>query len=110
MATTERSIGAILVALVVGVIGFQAWVSKSDRERARSVERRADAAQRFERWAYVDKANEVAPGEIIKLVVIPHSSGVDFLDTKCLIYTHQEFRTSSMICPDASRDDIEAKE
>lgn len=46
------------------------------------------------------------PGKTIKLVVIPSQYGIDIFDTKFLIYTNTIFHTSSMICPDANREDI----
>ena len=63
------------------------------------IERKAAAQHRFEQWAYVAKEKQIAPGETVKLLIIPDPEGIDFLDTKCLIYTHQDYRQSNMICP-----------
>ena len=73
-------------------------------------EREAAAKLRFEQWAYVVKEKQIAPGETIKLVIIPDSQGFDFQDTKCLIYTNAEYKQSSMICPDADKESLKASE
>ena len=69
-------------------------------------ERALKAKQRFDEWAYVAKEKQIAPGETVRLIIIPDPMGFDFMDTKCLIYTHREFRQSSMICPDATKENI----
>lgn len=97
--------GLALVAALAGLWAYNAWVVQPAKPRPP----RIDAAQRFENWAYVAKTKEIAPGETVKLVVIPHPAGLDMLDTRCFVYSHQEFRTSSMICPDARQGDIEEK-
>lgn len=66
----------------------------------------AAAKQRFDKWAYVAKEKEIAPGETVRLLIIPGQYGDDSSDTKCIIYTHQDFKQSNMICPDASKEDL----
>lgn len=75
-----------------------------DSEKSRTEE--AKNTQRFKEWAYITKEKEIRPGETVKLVIIPHPLGYEFKDTKCLVYTHQEFKQASMICPDAKQYDI----
>ncbi len=79
-------------------------------KRQKYAEREAAAKLRFEQWAYVAKEKQIAPGETIKLVVIPDPRGFDLLDTKCLIYTNAEYKQSSMICPDADKESLKASE
>lgn len=102
-------VGVIVVGL--GALwAYNSFVVEPEKQRLRHTEHRADAAQRFKDWAYVAKEKEVAPGEFVKLVVIPSAYGVDFLDIKCLVYSHREYKTSSMICPDADRSQLAENE
>lgn len=103
MTTRSEIAGGIVVAALLGAWAYNSWVLQPEKQRQRQVERKAESSQRFKDWAYVAKEKEVAPGEVVKLVVIPSSYGVEFLDIKCLIYTNRELKTSSMICPDADR-------
>lgn len=103
---TQQFVGGIVLAGALSAWAYYSWVIEPEKQRQRYVERKAESSQRFNDWAYVAKQKEVAPGEDIKLVVIPNASGVEFLDTKCLIYTNKEFKTSSMICPDAERSNL----
>lgn len=82
---------------------------KSEKDQKHS-ERLAAAKHRFEQWAYVAKEKQIAPGETIKLVIIPDPQGFDFFDTKCLIYTHAEYKQSSMICPDADKENLKGSD
>jgi len=82
---------------------------KAEKDKQHS-ERRAAAKTRFEQWAYVAKEKQIAPGETIKLVIIPDPLGLDILDTKCLIYTNAEYKQSSMICPNADQDSLTASD
>lgn len=68
------------------------------------------AKARFNQWAYVAKEKQIAPGETLKLVIIPDPLGFDILDTKCLIYTNFEYKQSSMICPGATQESIKESE
>lgn len=66
----------------------------------------AAATDRFNAWAYIAKSKEIAPGETVRLVVIPSPLGLDVTDTKCIVYTNDTLKTSSMVCPDASALDL----
>lgn len=101
----ERIVTATIIVSVLGAWAYNSWVIQPEKEQQRYAERKAQSAQRFKEWAYVAKEKDIAPGETIKLVVIPDSTGL--LSTKCFVYTHREFKTSSMICPDAKQDEIE---
>lgn len=68
------------------------------------------AKARFNQWAYVAKEKQIAPGETLKLVIIPDPLGFEILDTKCLIYTNSEYKQSSMICPNATQESIKEVE
>lgn len=100
-----RAVGWVTAAGLAAVWAYSEWIVQPERRQQRSAEQKAVSSQRFNEWARVAKEREIAPGETIRLVVVPHPSG-DMLDTKCFIYTHREFRTSSMICPDATREFI----
>ena len=99
---------AILCALAWW--GYSSWVVKPAQAERRAESRAAEDAQRFKDWAYVAKEKEIRPGETVKLVIVPHPWGGEFMDTKCLIYTNQEFKQASMICPDADKEFIAEKE
>lgn len=103
-------LGTAIVAGLLGVWAYNSWIVQPEKQRQRHTERKAEALQRLKEWAYVAREKEVAPGETIKLMVIPSAYGVEFLDIKCLIYTHREFKTSSMICPDADRSQLAESE
>ena len=64
---------------------------------------KAEREKRLNDWAYIAKDKQVSPHENVKLLIIPGQYGDD---TKCLIYTHAEYKQSTMICPDADRDAI----
>lgn len=103
----ERTLTVTIIACVLGAWAYYTLAIEPEKKRHRSEVRKAEFSQRFKDWAYVAKEKEIAPGETIKLVVIPDSMGI--ISTKCFVYTHREFKTSSMICPDAKQDDIEEK-
>lgn len=65
---------------------------------------------RFNQWAYIAKEKQIAPGETLKLVIIPDPLGFEILDTKCLIYTNSEYKQASMICPNATQESIKEVE
>lgn len=93
----------LLVATGLAWWYYQYTAVQKVRHTTEHAVREAANEQRFKNWAYVAKEKEIAPGESIRLVVIPDPTGFDFLDTKCLIYTHREFKTSSIVCPDVDR-------
>lgn len=101
----ERTLTITIITCVLGAWAYNSWVIQPEKEQQRYTERKAKFSQRFKDWAYVAKEKDIAPGETIKLVVVPDSTGT--ISTKCFVYTHREFKTSSMICPDAKQDDIE---
>lgn len=107
---TERMLGIVIVAGMAGLWAYNSWILQPEKQRQRHETRKAEDSQRFREWAYVAKEKQIAPGEMVRMVIIPSPLGHDLFDTKCLIYTHQEFRTSSMICPDADKNAIEAGE
>jgi hypothetical protein len=104
--TTKTRLGLLIVASGLAVWAYQSWVAAPERHRYQVAQRNAADVQRFKDWAYIAKEKEIAPGETVRLVVIPSAMG-EPMDTKCFLYTHREFRTSSMICPDADRNFID---
>ena len=104
----ERILGVVGPVIVIGALGYWAynsWVVEPAKNKKEAAKLRIESSQRFKDWAYVAREKVIAPGETIKLVVIPDSTGL--FSTKCFVYTHSEFKTSSMICPDAKQDYIE---
>lgn len=90
----------LFVTLALSLLG---GCDKQEKQTQNQVERKAAAKERFERWAFIAKEKQIAPGETVRLVIIPGEHGFELDDTKCLIYTHLEFRQSNMICPDADK-------
>lgn len=99
-------VGATL-CIAVGVIVYALVYRPHQKDVLRWQQVKAAALERKARGSYVEREQELAPGQKIRLVVIPHSSGIDLLDTKCLVYTNTEFRQANMVCPDAKQTDIE---
>lgn len=95
---TAEIVGSIIVVGALGYWAYYSWVLEPAKDEKRQVKQKAEASQRFTDWAYVAKEKEVAPGETIKLLIVPSRNGTGALDPKCLIYTNREFKTSSMVC------------
>lgn len=77
-----------------------------DKERSVKYRNRDDAdSRRMHEWTFIAKEKQITPTETVKLVVIPGEYGEDS-DVKCLIYTNQDFKQSTFICPGASQDDV----
>lgn len=105
--STERLLGIGIVAAIAGLWGYNSWVLQPEKHRQRQESRAIEDSQRFKNWAYIAKEKQITSGETIRLVVIPSPLGHDLFDTKCIIYTNHELRTSSMVCPDARQPDLE---
>jgi hypothetical protein len=109
----ERILEIVVPIIMIGGLGYWAynsWILEPAKDEQNYKKRKAESTQRYVDWAYVAKEKEFSPGETVKLLVIPSQFGIAILDTKCLIYTHREFKTSSMICPDAKQSDLEVGE
>jgi hypothetical protein len=91
---------------LLGLWGYHEFIEKPAKRTHGKLVPITERSARFDAWAYVAKAKEVAPGETIKLVIIPSPFGIDELDMKCLIYTNQNTHTSQMLCPDANQMDL----
>jgi hypothetical protein len=95
---------SLLNASAIVVLAFMltacADESGEKQPNSRNESTKQENKARFEKWAYVAKEKEIAPGETLKLVVIPNSDG-EFFDTKCLIYTNATTNTSTLSCPAA---------
>ena len=101
----QRTLTVAIIVCALGAWAYYTWVVEPEKKQQRNAERKVQSAQRFKNWAYVAKEKDIAPGETLKLVVIPDATGIS--DTKCFVYTNRDLKTSSMICPDAKQDDIE---
>lgn len=97
-------VAALLTALLILLSGCND--DKKIEETQRHKHDQETAKARFEQWAYVAKQKNISSTETVRLLIIPDPEGLEFMDTKCLIYTHQEFKQSTMICPDADKDAI----
>lgn len=100
-----------LAAAGVAITAYFFWytpneLAKADRRAARATATSA----RFATGPYVAHEREIAPGQILRTVVIPHSSGLDVFDTKCFLFTNQEFKQASFTCPEAKQADIEVSQ
>lgn len=106
----KTAAGWIAVAVLAGAWGYYELIHKPEQQASKRSISKAETAKRVSEWAYVAKEKSIAPGETLRLVVIPHSSGLDIVDLKCFVYTNQEFRKAQFLCPDAKQLDIEAPE
>lgn len=105
---STKIVGSV-AAIIVAYWGYAELVA-GPKERRQSQRSAADIdTKRFQEWAYVAKDKEIKPGEHLKLVIVPSPWG-EYFDTKCLIYTHDEFKQTSMICPDADKEFIQESE
>lgn len=105
---STKIVGSV-AAVIIAYWGYTELVA-NPKERRQVQRTTVDAdTKRFLEWAYVAKDKEIKPGERIRLVIVPSPWG-EYFDTKCLIYTNDEFKQSSMICPDADKDYIKESE
>lgn len=103
-----RNIAAtVIVVSLLGWWAYESWIVKPEHARIRREQQRAADANRLNSWAYIAKEKQISADETVRLLVIPNSLNIDILDTKCLIYTNQAFKTSQIICPEARQTDIE---
>jgi hypothetical protein len=103
---STKILGSV-AAVIIAYWGYTELVA-NPREQIRRTVTDTDI-NRFQEWAYVAKDKEIKPGERLKLVIVPSPWG-EYFDTKCLIYTNNELKQSSMICPDANKDFIKESE
>jgi hypothetical protein len=107
-STATTLLGAVAVVVIVWW-SYGTWTANKANEPSRINSANEAELKRFQEWAYVAKDKEIKPGERLKLVIVPSPWG-DYFDTKCLIYTNDELKQSSMICPDANKDFIKESE
>jgi len=94
----------IVIAAIVVPLLIAAIVNMADSKRQKAAERhdkyekeKLEQAERFSQGPYVRSEKEIAPGERIRVVVIPSKDG-DFFDTRCVLYTNPAAGTSSITC------------
>lgn len=97
----------IIVAVIVVPLLFAAIVNIADSRKQEAAERhdkyekrKLERAERFTQGPFVGSEKEIAPGERIRVVVIPSKDG-DFFDTSCVLYTNPAAGTSSITCPES---------
>ena len=99
MTRNEKIISAVFWAVVL--VAAYMYFFNEDR-RAANVEAKQSSAQkvdqRMSQGAYVESEKNISHSETVRILVVPGRSSA--LDTKCLIYTHQDFKQSNMACPD----------
>lgn len=91
-----------IAAIVVLFYGYTEYIKKP-RETAPAKLTADEEEKRFKEWAYVAQDKEIRPGERIKLVIVPSPLG-EYFDTRCLVYTNDAFKQSSMVCPGADKE------
>lgn len=106
--------GATKSWAVIGFLVIASWwgyseiIAKPERRDKQAQRQHEKEDKRFNEWAYIAKDKEIKPGEHLKLIIVPSSWG-EYFDTKCLIYTNDDLKQSSMICPDSTRESITDK-
>lgn len=107
MKTPAVVLATLAFWTVAGVTYWNFVEEPKSKAYAEQQARRDTAAAKIKAdGMHIVSTKEVAPGQVIQLTVMPHSSGMDFLDLKCLIYTHTEYRQSTIVCPSANQTDI----
>jgi len=99
MTKNEKMIAAAVWSVIL--VGAYLYFFNEDK-RTQNVAARESyvqkADQRMSQGAYVESEKNISPSETVRVLVVPGRSSA--LDTKCLIYTHQDFKQSNMACPD----------
>lgn len=92
-------VGALItIAVAMSAISSSRQADTEKRERYEA--RKSERLERFRQGSYVGSDKEIAPGERIRVVVIPSKDG-DFFDTRCVLYTNLAAGTSSITCPES---------
>lgn len=97
--------GIVAAAFVAWVV-VDAFVLSERPTRAQQEATAVEAARaeaRGQRWAYIAKSKEIAPGKALSWIVIPDpgSPGLEFLDIHCLLIETE--RGTSIVCPSAEQ-------
>jgi hypothetical protein len=97
----------IVIAAIIVPFLIAAIVNMADSRKQRATERhdkyekrKLERAERFTQGPFVASEKEIAPGERIRVVVIPSKDG-HFFDTNCVLYTNPAAGTSSITCPES---------
>lgn len=96
---------AIAAAAALLVLNLSPWSSTRDEASAaetRTQEQRIEdavreARARLHRGAYVQTRKRISDTEEVEVLVVPEGSA-DTLDTRCIVYTNSELKTSSITC------------
>jgi hypothetical protein len=59
------------------------------------------ARARLERGAYVHSRKRISDTEEVEVLIVPEGTA-DTLDTRCIVYTNSELKTSSITCNGAA--------
>ena len=101
--------GIVFVAMVAG--GYWAYTQYTEHQdavkEAKKVDRQRAAAARYSAWATIEKEKEISPTETVKQILIPDREG-PVLDVRCVIYINKEYKSVSMVCPNAAQEDLSA--
>lgn len=104
----ESNVWIAVICIVAAAIYYFGWHAPKEEKRQLARQKQAAAdLNRQQQGARLIVATEFAPGQVISTVVIPGKYGVDIFDTKCIVYTHTEFKQSNMVCPGATQGDLD---
>lgn len=92
MNARDRTLLASLV--LISLFGCGDKKTEHKDVEARVAANKARAAE----WSFIAKTKNISPSESIKLIRIPDDSGIDLLDTQCIVYTNSELKTSNIAC------------
>ncbi|MGE5522512.1 MAG: hypothetical protein ACM3SS_02270 [Rhodospirillaceae bacterium] len=98
----------IAVAAAAALVVFHLAPSATPRDDDSSAAQRAtrehelqeavrQARARLERGAYVHTRKRISDTEEVQVLIVPEARA-DALDTRCIIYTNSELKTSSITC------------
>lgn len=94
----KAGIAILIIAAAVGAWVYYDHQSKKPNPSAQITELR----ERAKAGAFIESTKKLSENEELSVVVLPSSYG-EFLDTRCVIYRHREFKQATFSCPDSMR-------
>lgn len=90
--------GAVALSVAIGGCDSNKVDAKVGAEELAYEKKKLERVERFRAGPYVESDKEIAPGERIRVVVIPSKHG-RFNDANCVLYTNLTTGSSSITCP-----------